>query len=615
MKQKLFTLLFACVAGLFMMSCSPNGNNDPDNPPSEPVHELTINVLSEDIQAESPYIRLMAGCDGWVLFDIMHDGLENDSSRSFVFMSTEEQIGYYLYATPSYVLMSQFTDDPTESLVNGNVLLTSSDDNYTYVRVVKNVLGQYEILSEKTVPNENLARKMPQRNNNYFTGLGKSIYESMSKHFKAGAEEINDATGTLAWIPNNVGSAGSTIGSIWSALAFSASLHQIYDCNPELKEELNEEIEVDTRFFVKMALCSDRYLSLAFKVFDVIAKGTKIGKEWLSNGKLEVENEDYGSVQYPMFSSSRIINTNNNVQTISTLKPAYIVRHSVSNISETSAGVYVSIEATGSQSYISSMGVVYTNYTTGEKKEVALSSYGQTVTLSGLEPCTSYMCYAYVKSMGETYTSPAELFTTKGQLQLIPSSLNFSSKGGKEIVMLSISVENVTSLTVTGPSWCQLAYNSPAAAFIVTVPEYEKERNGVVNVNVKLKGGETKTAQLPIAQTANTWDNTNWIFGGDITTDISGFQSITGYAEFNLKINSLANNDYSLSTSGTPLACNLSEDDEHRLNGIFSFSYDGITATWKMTVTRTSTTTATCSIDCSLEGVHQYGTLRGTLIE
>lgn len=617
MKTKLIILLASSL--LIATSCSnkdKNNNPETESPSQKQVHELTINVLSEDRQAESPYIRLMAECDGWVLFDIMHDGLENDSSRSFVFMSTEEQIGYYFYATPSFVLMSQFTDDPTESLVNGNVLLTSSDDKYTYVRVVKNILGQYDILSEKAVPIENLARKMPQRNNDYFTGLGKSTYESMSKHFKAGAEEINDATGILAWLPNKIGSAGSTIGSIWSALAFSASLHQIYDYNPELKEELNEQIEADNRFFVKMLLSSNKYVSLAIKAFDAITMGTIIGKEWLSDGKLEVENEDYGSVQYPMFSSSRVVNTNNNVQTISTLKPAYIVRHSVSNISETSAEIYVSIDATGSQSYISSMGVVYTNYTTGERKEVALSSMSQTITLSELDPCTSYMCYAYVKSMGERYTSSAELFTTKGQLQLIPSSLNFSSQGGKEIILLSISEEIVSSLAVTGPSWCQLAYNSPAAAFIVTVPEYGKERNGVVNVRVQLKGGETKTAQLPVAQTANTWDNTSWVFGGNITTTGWG-ESSTDYMEITLRINSIANNDYALSISGASLSptVSLSEDEGHQLHGYFSFTFDGSTAVWNLDITRTSETTATCHLDCSANGVHQYGTLNGTLIE
>ena len=42
MKQNLFTLLFACVAGLFMMSCSPNGNNDPElNAAPEAVVELS----------------------------------------------------------------------------------------------------------------------------------------------------------------------------------------------------------------------------------------------------------------------------------------------------------------------------------------------------------------------------------------------------------------------------------------------------------------------------------------------------------------------------------------------------------------------------------------------
>ena len=612
MKTKLFTLL-ACL-GLFFVSCTFVEQNNPDNPSQQKVHELTIDVLSEDIHKDSPYIRLMAECDEWILFDIKHDGLENDSSRSFVFLRKDVQIGYYLYATTEFVLMSQFTDDPTESLSAGNVLMTTSDGNYTYVRVIKNILGDYEILSEKAIPNEKAAAQMPQKNNDYFTGLGKSIYGKISEHFKAGAEDINDATGILAWLPCKVGASGSSIGSIWSAVAFNASLHQIYEYNPDLKEALSEEIEVDDRFFVKMALCSNRYIGLAVKVYDVITKGTKIGMEWLSQNKVEVEDDDYGSVVYPMFSSSRVIDTNRNVQIIAEQTPAYIVTHSVSAITETSAEVYVSINATGSQSFISSMGLVYTNYITGEKKEIELSSLSQTVKLTGLTPCTTYLCYAYVKSMGETYSSSAEFFNTEGKLQLTPSSLNFSSAGGTEIVSLSLTPEYIASLQVSGPSWCQLSYNSPAAAFIVTVPESNTEREGVINVTVKLVGGETKTAQLPITQTAITWDNTTWKFGGNVTTTGYG-ETNTGYLEMILQINDIANHDYSLTSSGVSFAFSVSSYDESHINGSFSYTYDGATAVWNVVITRTSETTATFSLDCSAGAVHQYGTLNGTLIE
>ena len=93
MKTKLFTLL-ACL-GLFFVSCTFVEQNNPDNPSQQKVHELTIDVLSEDIHKDSPYIRLMAECDEWILFDIKHDGLENDSSRSFVFLRKDVQISFF----------------------------------------------------------------------------------------------------------------------------------------------------------------------------------------------------------------------------------------------------------------------------------------------------------------------------------------------------------------------------------------------------------------------------------------------------------------------------------------------------------------------------------------
>lgn len=588
---------------------SENGNK------STTYKDLKIHVLSEEIKKESPYIRLIAEYEGWILLDIAHDGLKNDSSRSFVFLSQTEQVGYYFYVNNNAVLMSQFTNDPTESLFSNNVLLTSFDDEYTYVRVVKDFLGEYKIISERSVKNEQTAMKLPQKHSDYFTGLGKSIYQKMSSHFTSGAEEINNSTGLLGWLPDGIGSAGNTVGTIWSVFAFNASLKQIYDCNPELEEELQEDIEVDNRFFVKMALSSNKYAALASVVHNAISTVSKIGQIWSYEGKITVEEDDYSDVVYPMFSSSRVVNQSPNLQIISSMKPAYVVTHSVDRISENSADVYVSIMPNGYQEYISSMGLVYTNYLTGEKKEIGLSSLSQTVTLTGLSPCTSYMCYAYVTSMSGTYRSSSALFTTEGKLQLIPSSLNFSSLGGTEIVSLSIAVEGVASLKVNGPDWCRLSYNSPAAAFVVTVPKSEIARNGNVEVQVQLIGGETKSAILPISQTADTWDGTNWAFSGEVTTTGPGMPAITGPLEMNLKINNLANNDYTLSTSGTQLSCSLSQESAQVLKGSFSYSYDGITAVWHLTITRTSSTTATCKLDYSLDGVHQFGTLNGVLIE
>ena len=310
MKKTLFLMMLACVMVL-AVGCKPdgfvepevpstgnngNGNgNDKDNSFRETCN-LEINVLSEDTVTGFPATRLMAESDDWVMFDIEHDGLEHDSTRSIVFMHKTEPVGYYLYAMKNLVVMAEFTDNPLENFYGGNVIVTACHEDYTHCCVVRDIFGDQEIISETVVDNqsEEQPNLLMAKDDDYFDDLGASIYRTISKHFKEAAQTIEDV-----FVKYSFG-AGQTVAKFWSSVVFAVSLNQIHSYNPDLQEEIQEEIEQDNRYFINLTLKRQKWYSLGNMVYEKLKSGIEIGKKWFSNNEIK-HDENTSETTSPIF--------------------------------------------------------------------------------------------------------------------------------------------------------------------------------------------------------------------------------------------------------------------------------------------------------------------------
>jgi len=602
---------------------SSGGSGGGGSNPTKTERKLTIRVLGEQVQKSTPYIRVCAECEDWVILDVNQDGLTHNESRSFVFLSQSEKIGYYVYATPSISIISQFTDNIDGALENGNVLFVSSEGKYIRYAVVNSLLTNPTILSQTLIESQDdNSSKMPVKNGDYFDDLGASVYRTFSKHFKQGSEEISNSFGLLSW--TNLPSVNA-LTSIWSSYVFAASLHEIYDYNPDLQEELQEDIREDTGFFVKMTLLSsNKYIAYVAQVADVIMGHTIIGEYWDRAGKVEkIEEEEGSDYYYPMFSSSRIVDINyNNIRIIEDEKQEYAIKLRLKSVSETSATFDIDIkDVVGNQAYISYMRLRL-EPPSGQAMYTDFYSMSTTLTVSDLMPFTEYYARVEIESMGKQCNSNIISFITKGQLELYPNSLTFPLEGGSRLVALrNISEDMLKSFSVTGPSWCKIEQS--ATSFFVDVAANKTKRSGTLNVTAILADDSKLTASLPVTQEGSDtgWDGTAWKFSGNVTTSGSG-NSVTQYGEIELRVNSIVNNDFSITSAGYELMESnrrISVDENNQLFVEGSMSADGISIQVSLKVVRHTETTATgyyaASTRSGGEVISQSGTLNGVRID
>jgi len=626
MKSKLLPILLGFLMSSFMISCKDEANEPDDNVATPTTttstsstqdlieRKITIYVLGEDIQATSPYIRAISECEGWLMMDIAHDGLTNDQSRSFVLLSQTQQLGYYIYATPSLVLLSQFTDDIDEDLKHGKVMLMSVEGEYIRYAVVDSLLEHPTIVSQTMIkPIEETPSNARRRG--YEESLGASIYRTMSRCFRSGSEEISDKFGWLSWLP--VGRDAGSVASIWSSSIFAISLNQITDYNPDIAEEAYDEVVENNMFFLKQTIISSRRRAgMASAAFNLITKHSVIGKLWNDNNKVEetVSNGE-SDYTYPMFSTSRTMDNhyNTSVQVVVSQSQDYAITLSYDNVTENSATFHICIQdLVGTMGFISSMKLRIESFS-GETQKIDFYDFSPTITVSNLKPVTGYLARVEMYAKGTECNSSLVTFVTKGQLELSPNELKFPLTGGtKEVKLKDIHEDILKSVTVTAPSWCEIVQSN--TSFSVKTAASTGKRTGTITVSVVLIDDTNLSSSVEVTQEEIKlgWDNTRWKISGNVTT--SGFgESGTSSGEFYLTVNSVANNDFSWISGTVDIADNISVNEAGQLCVTGSLN----TAHWSMTLTRTSETTATCNFsgDDGLGYVSQHGTLSGLLIE
>lgn len=620
MKNKLLPILLGLLMSSFIVSC--NDANAPEDIENEPTshglieREITTYVLGEDVHKTSPYIRAISECEGWLIMDIVHDGLINDQSRSFVLLSQTQQLGYYIYATPSITILSQFTDNIDEGLTHGNVMFMSDEGEYIRYAVVNSLLENPTIVSQTMIqPVEETPGKSSAPRKKTMESLGASIYRTMSRCFRSGSEEISDKLGWTSWLPGEPGN----IAGIWSSSIFSISLNQITDYNPDIADEAYDEVIENNVFFLKQSIFSaNKYTSLASTAFNLITKHSVIGKLWNDNNKIEETVSDGESDHtYPMFSSSRTIDQhyNTSVQVVVEQRQDYAITLTCDNVTENSATFHIRIQdLVGTMGFISSMKLHVESFS-GETKYIDFYDMSPTITVSDLKPLTGYYARVEMYTKGTECNSSLVTFVTKGQLELTPNKLTFPLTGDtKEVKLKDIDADILKSVTVTAPSWCEIEQSN--TSFTVKAAASKSKRTSTITVSATLINDTKVTSSVEVIQeeVKLVWDNTKWKFSGNVTT--SGFgESATSYGEFYLNVNSVANNDFSWIFGSVNIGESISVNEAGQLSVSGSLTMDGSTARWSMTVTRTSETTATCDFRGGSGPVSQHGTLSGILIE
>ncbi|MBQ9602390.1 MAG: hypothetical protein IJR42_01085 [Paludibacteraceae bacterium] len=554
MKKK-YSLL-NCILGicLCLSSCDILGSNDPDNSGNssyKQVRELSIDVLSEEFHSDYPYVRMMAESEGWVLLELKDDKLQHNS-RAFAFMHEEEQIGYYLYALDSMVVMSQFTEDPMDNILENNVLVTMFYDEYIRCCVVRKIWEDQEILSEIVIPRSTKAKKM-QRKDNYDV----SVYNDISDHFKYGATELNNKTSPLNWIQSSKSNAVNA-ATMWTTFAFAASLHQIYSGNPDLQDQLEERIKQDDRTFIDLILRSYTAYDLASTVYHKIIDWTAIGKQWLADGKIEdaTEDEHHPTRIYPIsYTAHQFEFHYAEMREYLNAHPDCSALLEKEEVTENSARLFVTVSDLIGNDDLGWLEkkLKYTNTTTGETKEQSFYDMSAHVTLNGLTSLTEYNCWAEVISSGKTYKSNAVTFITKGDLHMEPSSLTFKASGGSRGAALLIDRDLLLGFDLNVPKWITKVDKAASSFFLDAGPNTSKERIvDVLRVSAYLKDGNTIYTTMPIIQEApaeNQWNNTKWKICGSVDIKDKGWywnEDRTTHPEFILTIKNVDKNDFTI---------------------------------------------------------------------
>ena len=689
-KSKIFILTAAVVCGLAMLtSCNENtpsrhgGSDDDDDRDGGgggggstlalTVREMKVNVVGEDVKKNAPYIRASVECCDWIILDVMHDGLSKEDSRSFVCLNQKDQLGYYLYATPTTTIISEFKDDINENLRYGNVVYMSAEGDYTRCAIVNSLLENPTILSDALLPhkpdNYNPAGDTGNGGNNEggnggneggneggnggnqgggnggsgggIGGIGfapkhstrdtygEEIYNIIARHFRDGAEDIQEKTGWLGFSLSRT----DALVSVLTSAAFGLSLKQITDYNPDVAENLTEEINENNQFFIKMYLKSLPYVSFTTNVLGLIRDHTIIGALWRDHNEIQETTDDDGDayVTYPMFSSSRMVDERyqTKVVVVENEKPEYAISLTKNDVQETSASFSVRIEnIAGNMPFISSMKLIAEPVGSGSASEVDFFDMSAQLTVSNLMPLTKYNAQVQIYAAGRSYTSNIVPFMTKGALELYPSSLHFPAKGGSRgVAIKNLSYDQVATLKVVGPEWCKI--ETSTSSFFVDVEASKQKRTGTIDVFVTLNDDRHTQVygNMPVTQEDSelTWDGTKWLFHGNFSGTIEG-KTISSEGDITIEVNSVENNDFSVTSQGQTIiqrgTVSVNESNQLVIEGDYSMHNPDVgTLNLHSTITATRLTETTASAYFSgratLDGLSENisAHLDGTLIE
>ena len=605
---------------------SSSGGSSNDSETEYVESHVTIHVLSEEVNATSPQIRLIAEHENWYMLDVTSGGLSHRDAHAFVLLCKDEMTGWFLYGSPTVVTMFPFSN--SDELLNPAkaIVIAENEQGYSISAVQDIMTENYQIILTSQVDKDKM-EQLPKRQNttmdDYFDEYNKSILSTFKRIFSKMKSDIG-----------NVGDAAelaefddvSLLTDIYTKIAISMAEMQLYSFNPDLQEEL----EIRCKEMIVSAIINKIYAKIVPLPARMIAEfiysavlNTKIGQKWFGEG--EIKEEEEGGSYYPIFTMGYHADQSlyPRMAEIQTIPHKYSLSISKREVTENTASFNVSCRDDGSYATITSMGIEYVNLSTGERNRLSVDLFDSPIVITGLSPFTTYSVAAYLRCVtdSEVYSEWVDI-TTTGELVLTPTNLTFSPQGGSKLVAINVPETSISSWTVTGPSWCSIEKGT--TSFFVDVPEYSSNRTGNIKVTVKLVDNTSLSATLPVKQEMTLWNNTSWDFSGTLTMIMDG-ETYTYEDYFHLEIYDVESNQFSYSGSNLVSynpKIRVDENNNLIIEEDYTFTDFGITYSqhWTHTIQRISNTTAKTTLSGSNSvsnqtGMSVKGTYYGNLVE
>lgn len=616
--RKLFFSLFITYLSSFFVACKDKSNEPSKAYDADSVEQMFVYFTDEEPDnPEAAYISMAADYADWIAYEVFPGSLQHQQWRTIVFLKKTEKFGCIVSGTDKAMYIKPF--ESLSDLIDDTGLLVKYQEDSYLVAQCKNLYdGNYEITSQITIPKKTTGAQFAKRNN-YMEEYELQVYDDMAKFHDTASDQVGymtDATSVITLVKYKAIDGISKLFSIatWGAKKMMSNGNSI------IEKGRHEQI-----------VESDR------KVVQAVLFGTTCSNisEWLANKMLntpfgrELADDDYSGYPPVRFLSQipaeKVEKTYNSMTEYAKEEGNMILSVSVGQVTENSAklsGSYSTVTQT--QGFISEIGFEYWDMYSLRKHTITVSDIRNGYELTDLWSLTTYGCHTYMISMGRKYYSPQQIFTTKGELTLMPNNVEFSSKGGEELVRISLWTYAYDYFDVSGPSWCGI--RKTTSGFFVTVGATEKARKDKITVRVLLKSGETKTVTLPVSQSAPTavsgdWDGTCWNFNSQNKSML----------DFSLCIESTATKSYYLdgfiTKSWTELEFSVNNAGKITLWGANSGGSLGRIGSREaeITITRTSATTASALVKYSINEIELFGsgeihekgseTLQGYLIE
>lgn len=215
-------------------------------------------------------------------------------------------------------------------------------------------------------------------------------------------------------------------------------------------------------------------------------------------------------------------------------------------------------------------------YPSSLEGEKGIASY----TIYGLQPATTYNVRAYYKTFSGDYYSDVVQVTTRGILfELSNTKISFPQSGGSIVVNLTVG-ENTTYKVESAPKWVTTQLDTKNHRLLVKASESQKghEAEEIILTATNDYGESTKRS-ITVSQSDSNWDGTTW----DITINLEqktvhtyngseDTKTATYIDHCRLKINSVANNSFSLSGDLTISEEKATINVDKKGNLIISFS-------------------------------------------